>query len=300
VTKTAADPRQRATEEELYEAKTRGAFSMTHAKVFVVSLMMMAASAFTAGHGAAQVPMPQAKTPTLQGGTPLNGSALGAQVGYAALRADFFHGDGNWDVGVSLGAPTFGERWLHGYNQSLGVDLRVPFRIRLAQWRRGNGSLKLGPYFHVGRAFRGGPDCAGPGCRPGGCVGAGCACPGPGCPAPRDCRAGDCDRNWEGLSVGTGILIGFVGDVALPKLFKLIFGVEQQLGFLHLRDEPSDYRHDFMAAATWLDLGLEAFWRDAIFFTMVMNVGAQYGSDSLHYADHALFRQLFGVAYKFR
>jgi hypothetical protein len=283
----------------LYEAKTRGAFSMTHMKTTVVCLIALAVSAFTVSHGAAQVPIPQAKTPTLQGGTPLNGSAAGGQVGYAALRADFVHGNGSWDVNVSLGAPTFGERWLHGYNQSLGVDLRVPFRFRLAQWRRGNGSLKVGPYFHVGRAWRDGPDCAGPGCRwPGECAGAGCACPGPGCRT-RDCRAGDCDREWGGLSVGTGILIGFVGDVALPKLFKLIFGVEQQLGFLHLRDQPYGYRHDFMAAATWLDLGLEAFWRD-IFFTMVMNVGAQYGSDSLHYANHALFRQLFGVAYKFR
>jgi hypothetical protein len=274
---------------------------MTHVKATVVWLMMMAASAFTASQGAAQVPIPKANTPTLHGGTPLNGSAVGGQVGYAALRADFFYGGGSWDVGVSLGAPTFGERWLHGYNQSLGLDLRVPFRFRLAQWRRGNGSLKVGPYFHVGRAFRGGPDCAGPGCRwPGECAGAGCACPGPGCGRPRDCRDGVCDGNWDGASVGTGILIGFVGDVALPKMFKLIFGVEQQLGFLHLRDEPYGYRHDFMAGATWLDLGLEAFWRDSIFFTVLMNVGAQYGSDSLHYANHALFRHLFGVAYKFR
>lgn len=242
----------------------------------------------------AQVPTPNANTPTLHGGTPLKGTAVGAEVGYAALRADVFHGHGNWDFGVSLGAPTFGDRWLHGYNQSLGIDLRVPFRFRIADWRRGHGSLKLGPYFHVGRAFRGdGPYCAGPGCRwPG--------CQGPGCGAPRDCRDGVCGHDWYGLAVGTGLEAGFVADVALPKLFKLIFGIEQQLGLLHLRDQPDDYRHNYMAGATWLDFGLEAFWRESIFFTMIMNVGAQYGSDYLHYADHALFRQLFGVAYKFR
>lgn len=251
--------------------------------------------------GAAQMPTPNANTPTLQGGTPINGTALGAQVGYAALRADVFHGRGNWDVNASLGAPTFGDRWLHGYNQSLGIDLRVPFRFRIADWRRGHGSLKLGPYFHVGRAFRdGGPDCAGPGCGWPGCRGPGCNCPGPDCRAPVDCRAGECGHHYYGLALGTGVQVGFVADVALPKLFKLLFGIEQQLGFLHLRDEASAYNHNFMAGATWLDFGLEAFFRDAIFFTMVMNVGAQYGSDYLHYADHALFRQLFGVAYKFR
>lgn len=279
----------------------RAARTRWRTKAIVTVLLVLAASALTAGSVSAQMPVPQANTPTLQGGTPIDGSALGGQIGYAALRADFFHGHGSWDVNASLGAPTFGERWLHGYNQSLGIDLRVPFRFRVAQWRHGNGSLKLGPYFHVGRPWRAGPDCAGPGCRwPGACVGPGCDCPGPGCRAPDDCRGRRCGDGWNGLSVGTGILVGFVGDVALPKLFKIIFGVEQQLGFLHLRDQPYGYRHDFVAAATWVDLGLEAFWRDEIFFTMVMNIGAQYGSDSLHYANHALFRQLFGVAFKFR
>jgi hypothetical protein len=272
---------------------------MPHAKVLVVCLVVVATSVIAASRVAAQMPIPKANTPTLQGGTPLNGSALGAQVGYAALRADFFHGGGNWDVNVSLGAPTFGgDHWLHGYNQSIGIDLRVPFRFRLVEWRHGSGSLKFGPYFHVGRLYHRGPDCSGPGCRgPGGCAGGACACPGAGCPG--DCGP-NCDGNWGGLSVGTGVLAGFVSDIALPKLFKLILGIEQQLGFLHLRDDPSDYSHNFMAGATWLDLGLEAFWRDAIFFTMIINVGAQYGSDSLHYTDHALFRQLFGVGYKFR
>jgi hypothetical protein len=207
----------------------------------------------------------------------------GGAIGYAALRADFFHGAGNWDVNVSAGIPTFGDRWLHGYNQSLGFDLRVPFRIRLAQWSRGTGSLKLGPYFHAGRGACGPRyDCPGPGCG---------RCPGPGCAEPRNC---------ETRAIGTGVLFGFVADIALPKLFKIIVGIEQQFGLLNWRYAPTDYTHNYFAGATWLDLGLEAFWRESLFFTMIMNVGAQYGSDSLHYRDHALFRQLFGVGYKFR
>lgn len=238
----------------------------------------------------AQMPEPNAKTPTLHGGTPLKGSAVGGQVGYAALRADFFHGAGSWDLNVSAGL-TFGERWLHGYNQSLGLDLRVPFRIRLVEWRRGAGSLKLGPLFHVGRGCARHYACRGPGCKVP-------RCPGPGCDAPR-CPGPDCAA-CDTRSIGTGVLFGFVADIALPKLFKLIVGVEQQLGLLNLDYDRSGVDHSYFAGATWVDLGLEAFFRDAIFFTLIMNVGAQYGSDSLHYARHALFRHLVGVGYKFR
>jgi hypothetical protein len=241
----------------------------------------------------AQLPEPHAKTPTLHGGTPLQGSAVGGQIGYAALRADFFHGAGSWDLNLSAGL-TFGDRWLHGYNQSLGLDLRVPFRIRLVEWRRGTGSFKVGPLFHVGRGCaRRYYACRGPGCNSP-------RCPGPGCDAPR-CPGPDCDRaECDTRAIGTGVTLGFVADVALPKLFKLIIGVEQQLGVLNLDHHPTGIDHTYFAGATWLDLGLEAFWRDAIFFTLIMNVGAQYGSDSLHYARHALFRHLIGAGYKFR
>lgn len=232
------------------------------AKHHVLQLLGAAFICIWSAGALAQVPVPSADTPTLQGGTPLSGSAVGGQIGYAALRADFFHGGGNWDVNISAGIPTFGDDWLHGYNQSLGLDLRAPFRFRLAQWRIATGSFKVGPLFHVGRA------CAG---------------------------RRDCDTR----SIGFGGTIGFVTDIALPKLFKVIVGIEQQFGLLNRRHRPSDSADNFFAGATWLDMGLEAFWRD-IFFTLIFNVGAQYGSDELHRYDHALFRQLFGVGYKFR
>lgn len=211
----------------------------------------------------AQVPVPTTNTPTLYGGTPLSGSAVAGQIGYAALRAQFFHGRGNWDLTVDAGVPTFGDDWLHGYNQSLGFDLRVPFRIRLANWQKATGSFKAGPLLHAGRACRGRSDC-------------------------------------ETRSVGTGALIGFVTDITLPKLFKLIVGIEQQFGLLNLRYRPNDSSDNRFAGATWIDLGLEAFWRESLFFTLIANVGAQYGSNDLHRHDHALYRQLFGVGYKFR
>jgi hypothetical protein len=236
--------------------------------------------------------MPKANTPTLHGGTPLAGSAVGGQIGYAALRADFFHGAGSWDLNVSAGVPTFGDRWLHGYNQSLGFDLRVPFRIRLVQWRLGTGSFKAGPLFHVGRACARHHGCKGKACEPP-------VCPGPGCNEPR-CPGPDCPDDCDTRSLGTGVLLGFVADIALPKLFKIIVGVEQQLGLLNLDNHRTDVAHNYFAGATWVDLGLEAFWREAIFFTLIMNIGAQYGSDSLHYGRHGLFRHLLGVGYKFR
>ena len=204
----------------------------------------------------AQIPVPTAATPTLQGATPIDGMAAGGQIGYAALRGDFFWGRGKWDLNVSAGIPTFGNDNLPGYNQSVGLDLRVPFRINLIQSGIFSGSLKVGPQFNVGRA----------------CYG-----------------RGDCGTT----AVGTGVLVGFMMDFALPKLFKIIGGIEQQLGMIHWNDT-----HFY--GATWFDVGLEAFWRDSIFFTLIMNIGAQYGSDSIHYRDHALFRQLFGAGYKFK
>jgi hypothetical protein len=206
----------------------------------------------------AQVPIPSASTPTLQGGTPISGAAVGGQIGYAALRADFFYGKGNWDLNVSAGVPTFGGE-LPGYNQDLGFDLRVPFRIRIVEWAKGTGSIKVGPLFHVGRHHW--------------------------------------HHDWR--AVGTGATIGFVADVALPKLFKVIMGIEQQFGMLNVHHRPSEEDHTFFAGATWFVLGLDAFWRESLFFTVVANVGAQYGSDRLHRDNHALYRQLFGVGYKF-
>jgi hypothetical protein len=208
----------------------------------------------------AQVPIPTNDTPTLHGGTPLTGMAVGGEIGYAALRGAFYFGKGNWDVAIDAGIPTFGnDDWLHGYNQSLGLDLRAPFRLKLAQWTKATGSFKVGPYFHVGRA---------------------------------------CDHDCNRNAVGTGALVGFVTDITLPKLFKVIVGIEQQFGFIGLNNRNNDGDYHAFAGATWFDIGLEAFWR-SIFFTMIMNVGAQYGSNDFHYNDHALFRQLFGAGYKF-
>jgi hypothetical protein len=75
-------------------------------------------------------------------------------------------------------------------------------------------------------------------------------------------------------------------------------GIEQQLGLLNVKNRDADYHRNHFAGATWLDLGLEAYWRN-MFFLTIINVGAQYGSNSLYYNDHALFRQMFGFGFKF-
>jgi hypothetical protein len=215
----------------------------------------------------AQAPIPSSSTPTLHGGTPVNGSAVLGEVGYAALRGSFYTGGADRDFGIELAAPTFGGDTLPGYAQSLGIDVRAPFRFLLSRWPKANGSFKVGPYFGAGRA-----------CFHRGYNG----------------RRGECDAR----TVSLGANFGYVTDIALPKIFKLIVGIEQQMGLLHVgvRDGGKD---NAFAAATWLDLGLEALWRN-MFFTLIINAGAQYGSNDIYYRDHALFRQMFGFGYKFR
>lgn len=254
-------------------------------KLVARSIILLAVTVVVFVWGAsarAQVPTPTAATPSVHGGTPINGAAVLGEVGYAALRASFYAGGESSDFGIELSAPTFGREPLQGYGQSLGVDIRAPFRFVLARFRRGNGSFKVGPYFHAGRAcyhdawYYRDPDGPGPARGP----------------------AFRYDRSCGRRNVGVGANLGFVTDIALPKMFKLIVGVEQQFGLLHMRHRDVDPTNNEFAGATWVDLGLEALWRD-IFFTMIMNIGAQYGSNELYYRNHALFRQMFGVGFKF-
>lgn len=234
------------------------------ARIALVSIACSWAAA-----ASAQAPIPTTATPTLHGGTPVNGTAILGEVGYAALRGSFYTGGADRDFGIELSAPTFGADSLPGWGQTLGMDVRAPFRFLLTRWPKANGSFKIGPYLHAGRA------CDGYG--PNG-------------------RRSSCGAR----TVGLGANFGFVTDIALPKLFKLIVGIEQQMGLLHVGNRDDDrFNSNHFAAATWLDLGLESLWRN-MFFTLIINVGAQYGSDDIYYRDHALFRQMFGFGYKFR
>jgi hypothetical protein len=205
----------------------------------------------------AQVPVPTTSTPTIHGGTPIDGAAVHGEIGYAALRAAGYFGLGrDRDIGIEASLPTFGGTGnsLPGWNQNVGIDLRAPFRLKLLDAPKASGALKVGPYFHVGNI------CSG------------------------------CDAR----SIGLGVLAGFVTDIPLPKIFKLIVGLEQQLGFVNVKADGYDGDTGF-AGATWVDAGLEAFWKD-IFFTLLFNVGAQYGEGG----GDALFRQMVGAGYKWR
>jgi hypothetical protein len=244
----------------------------------------MSVALVCATKASAQVPVPTTSTPTVHGGTPMGGTALVAEVGYAALRGAFYTGSAQKDFGLELSAPTFGHDTLPGWGQSLGIDVRAPFRFLVARWARANGSFKVGPYFHAGRTCYGGRwrryrDVPGP-------------APGP------IVYDDDFDRHCGFRSVGLGVNLGFVTDIALPKLFKLIVGIEQQLGLLNVKNRDADLSSNNFAGATWVDLGLEALWRNMFFLTLI-NAGAQYGSNSLYYRDHALFRQMFGFGFKF-
>jgi|GEM_PF-3567271 len=208
----------------------------------------------------AQVPVPSSSTPTLHGGTPVVGNAVLGEIGYAALKASvYLGGGGNRDVGIEAAIPTFGNDSLPGWNQNVGIDVRAPFRFLVSRWAKANGALKVGPYFHVGNLC----------------------------------------HNCDARALGLGLVGGYVTDISLPKLFKIIVGAEQQLGLWNGKARHGGGTTDF-AGATWLDLGLEAFWRESIFFTLLFNVGAQYGSNDFHRNDHALFRQMFGCGYKWR
>lgn len=235
-------------------------------KRLLSQLGMLALLCTWAANASAQVPIPSTNTPTLHGGTPINGMAVSGEIGFAALRGSFYMGGADQDFGVELSAPTFARDVLPGYEQTLGMDVRAPFRFLVARFPKANGAFKVGPYLHAGRAcFYG--------------------------------RRGDCHVRDTGL----GVNFGFVTDIALPKIFKLIVGIEQQFGLLHAKyTGPGDSAvNNEFAAQTWLDLGLEAHWRQ-MFFTMLINVGAQYGSNELWREDHALYRHMFGFGYKFR
>jgi hypothetical protein len=253
-------------------------------KPFLVQLAWAATAWLFVVTASAQVPVPSNATPTIHGGTPINGNAIIGEIGYAALRGGFYHGTAERDFGIELSAPTFGQSELQGWGQSLGMDLRAPFRFALAHWSKATGSLKVGPYFHAGRAcydyYRG---------RDRGYYYRGQFYP----------YGTHYDRNCGTRNVGLGLNLGFVTDIALPKLFKLIVGIEQQLGMLNGKNKSVNDGDTEFAGATWLDLGLEAFWRN-LFFTMIINAGAQYGSHELYWRNHALYRHMFGVGYKFR
>lgn len=231
-------------------------------KQALTQLLFVATLCTWATFASAQVPIPSSGTPTLRGGTPINGSAVSGEIGFAALRGGFYTGGADRDFGIELSAPTFGRDVLPGYQQSLGMDLRAPFRFVVLRWPKANGAFKVGPYFHVGRT----------------CFDR----------APSDCGV---------RSVGLGADLGLVTDIALPKIFKLIVGIEQQFGLIHFKADRGPSANRF-SAQTYIDLGLEAFWH-SLFFTMIINVGAQYGSKELYRDDRALYRHLFGVGYKF-
>jgi len=244
-------------------------FSRAAATPLLVRFALASVICSFAAVASAQVPIPSSSTPTLHGGTPVNGAAVLGEIGYASLRGGFYMGGADRDWGIELSAPTFGRDPLPGYGQSIGMDVRAPFRFLLARWPKANGAFKVAPYLHAGRPcfYDGG----------------------------NNGRRTQCGVR----DVGLGANLGFVTDIALPKIFKLIVGIEQQLGLLHFKAKDTDYKDNFFAGATWIDLGLEALWKN-MFFTMIINVGAQYGSDDLYYNDHALFRQMFGFGYKFR
>ncbi|MFT3924188.1 MAG: hypothetical protein QM778_16760 [Myxococcales bacterium] len=251
-------------------------------KRLTLSLACLSLAWMCSAEASAQVPVQTTSTPTVHGGTPMNGTALVGEVGYAALRGGFYTGSAKQDFGLELSAPTFGNDTLPGWGQSLGIDVRAPFRFLLANWARANGSFKIGPYFHAGRAcygrYRHYRDLPGPG--------------------PNVVVVDDGGHSCGFRTVGVGLNLGFVTDIALPKLFKIVVGIEQQLGLLNARNRDIDAHSNNFAGATWIDLGLEAFWRN-MFFLTIINAGAQYGSNDLYYRNHALFRQMFGFGYKF-
>ncbi len=224
--------------------------------VLAAALWMLGCAASVAH---AQVPIPNNKTPTINGATPIVGNAVAGDIGFAQLRAGLYlGGGGNRDVGIQMALPTFGHDGLPGWGQDVGLDLRAPFRFKFVEWARASGAFKVGPQFNVGKLC----------------------------------------RHCSTRALGLGVAFGFVTDISLPKLFKLIVGVEQQLGLWNWRNRNANSGDTRFRGVTWVDLGLEAFWREKIFFTFLFNVGAQYGSSQLHDHDHAVFRQMVGAGYK--
>jgi len=214
----------------------------------------------------AQMPMPTNATPTIHGGQTMNGMTVIAEVGFPAMRVGLLSGDGGFfDWGVIAAAPTLGDADINGYFQQLGMDIRAPLRFKLLESSKLTGSLRVAPLFHFGRK--------GSGCSP-----------------------DVCDPN-----VGMGTTVGFMMDIALPKIFKVVMGLDTRWGMAHFAKSVNRF-----AGATLVQGGLEALWKEKFFFQLVLHIGAQYisGGDTGFGRRggnaNPVFRQLLGFGYKFK
>jgi hypothetical protein len=228
----------------------------TYSRAALVALGLI----LSASIAEAQMPMPTTATPTVHGGQTMQGLTAIAEVGFPAVRFGILSGDGGFfDWGVIGAAPTLGDADINGYFQQLGMDVRAPLRFRLLESSKVTGSLRVAPLFHFGRK--------GAGCTP-----------------------DRCDPN-----VGFGSTIGFMMDIPLPKIFKVVMGVDTRWGMVHFAKDFNRF-----GGATMVQAGIEAFWKDQFFFQLIMHIGGQYISGTNGNGGNPVFRQLLGAGYKFK
>lgn len=249
---------------------------------FAALSLLVTALLVSSGHARADVEVMTPETPTLVGGRVVGAghSVIGASTGFPALRGHFVFGLGNsFDLAIEP-QLTYSNGWLSGLNQGFGTQLEVPMRIQLATTSHLALALRIVPYARLGRA------------------------------AP----------SWGG-----GGTLGIRMSIPLPKLFSIIVGLDTRAGFgsIHTRDCTAgsgvQCNDGFFEGATYVDFGLETYFRQKWFFFGTYDVGAAYtsgggywfgGSDVCFdgmgnpYACgtnvHAYFHARFGFGYQLR
>lgn len=194
-----------------------------------------------AGPAHADVETMTPQTPTVIGGQVIGSGhrVIGASTGYPGLRGHFMFGLGDsFDLSIEP-ELTYANGWLSGLNQGFGAQIEVPMRIQLATLSRAALALRLVPYFRVGRA------------------------------AP----------SW-----GTGGTIGVRASIPLKKLFSIVVGLDTRGGFgsFHARNCDGsagfDCNDSFFEGATYVNLGLETYFRQKWYFFGSYDIGAAYTS----------------------
>lgn len=220
------------------------------------------------------------QTPTVVGGQVIGAGhmVIGASSGYPGIRGRFIFGLGNsFDLSIDP-QITYANGWLSGLNQGFGTQLEVPMRIQLVTASRFAMALRLVPYFRIGRA------------------------------AP----------SW-----GTGGTIGVRASIPLPKLFSIVVGLDTRagLGSFHARGCDSsggvECNDSFFEGATYVNFGLETYFRQKWYFYASHDVGVAYTSGGAYgYGDvcvdaggnpyacgsnaHAYFHAQLGFGYQMR
>ncbi len=240
-------------------------FRKVHCMLFVLAIVF----GTTAVQAGVPMPMPDVNTPTLKGAQTLSPGSIiiGATTGYPSTAFDVYFGmTPVFDLGVTAGL-TYGDGYWWG----------------VTNWNRGRTISGLrqgvGLDLHVPLRFT----LFHAGIVAGGLKVAPYLMIGQGSP-----------------SISIGGDVGFLIDIAVPKIFKVIVGPEMRTGFASVGD--SDWvggRWTFYDGAIWLNMGLETILVEKWYLGLMFKAGGQWAEGDVSGGD-GIFNALLYFGYKLK